>query len=101
MKMIKLFYNALSYDEYAGWYISEPRELPFKSEGLKDDEFYAKLAIIRKHLEQEILDVCLYLKLEVEEVGGYTPVLDEENGKKLTEELLRRGWKKEFIPIGP
>jgi hypothetical protein len=99
--MIKTFHNALSYDEYSGWYICRPRELPFKSKGFKDDEFYGKLAIIQKHLEQEIIDVCLHLKLDIGEEDGFTPILDEENGKKLTEELLKRGWKKEFIPIGP
>lgn len=99
--MIKIFHNAWSDDEYSGWYICEARDLSFKSKGFKDDEFYGKLAIIKKHLEQEILDVCLHLRLDVGEEDGLAPVLDEENGKKLTEELLRRGWKKEFIPIGP
>jgi hypothetical protein len=92
--MIKLFHNTLSEDEYAGWYICEARDLSFQVEDNK-----SCYELIQKALEQEILDVCLQLKLDVGEEDGFTPILDEENGKKLTEELLRRDWKKEFIPI--
>lgn len=100
MNIRKIFYNACSYDEYSGWYICNVQlQLP----KMDKEEYLDKRLAAVTAIQQEMLDVVLALGLVLEEDEdiGLSPVLNFENGKKLTEELLRRGWEKQFIPIGP
>lgn len=128
--MKKIFYNAMSYDE-GGWFICEARDWPYKHKTNKrwfivhipldprgmlvvnpDPEVQAEMQEVqevRNQLKKELAQIAVELKLNIMDLEGVPygdrvvedVVLDAEDGKKLTEALLARGWVKCFIPIGP
>lgn len=124
--MRKIFFNALSYDD-GGWFICEIHDYPYKNktkkpllvtiDGVgtvnKDPEvqaYFSEISEVRKQLEQEMLKVALDLGLvifnwddkpykEGEKIECI--LLDNDDGKKLSDALIVLGWKKQFIAIGP
>jgi hypothetical protein len=121
--MKKIFYNAFSYND-GGWFICEVRDYPYKHKTNKPTfvvinnvltvskepevkKFLEERKEVSKQLHDEMLKVATDLGLTLLNddtfcnEDGQEIILEDNDGKKLTEALISLGWEKQFIPIGP
>jgi len=116
--MQKIFYNALNNggDDNGGWFVCEMRDYPYKHKTdkplftaidntidvSKEPEvtaFFAEREAVYRQLHDEILKVAADLNITIPD--NDIIVLEDDDGKKLSDALISLGWKKQFIAIGP
>ena len=123
--MRKIFHN-VGY-EHEGWYVCEYRDYPYKNRTDKpwfvnvnnvttvsqDPEVQALLKERQEALQalhEELLGIAKKLQVkfhdffeavEIPAADAKDVIVDEEDGKRLSEALLAQGWSHEFIAIGP
>lgn len=117
-KMKKVFYN-YGY-EYEGYYTCRPKDYEYKNktnknilQNLNDEDvkaFIAERREVYKQLREEMLQIAISLNLHLVDFNGEEfkdnviidlVCVDNEDGKKLYDALISKGWEKEYIPIGP
>lgn len=82
--------------------------------GVSDDPevrlYLQEVDEVRKQLHEEMVKLAIDLGLTIADMDGnqYKEgesieflVLDNDDGKKLSDALIALGWEKQFIPIGP
>jgi len=116
--MKKIFYNALNCGggDNGGWFVCEMQDYPYKHKTdkplftvidntvcvSKEPEvtaFFEEREAVQKQLHDEILQVAADLDLTIQDKDFI--VLEDDDGKKLSDTLVSLGWEKKFIAIGP